>query len=225
MPSPPTTTTLLARARADVHDGFAGLHHRHAARLAVWVALHVGPALRQRMSVEDLVQEIWARAYAGFGGFDPARAGFRAWLFGIAHNVLREQMRSMGARAACDAARPEAEGPTVEPHDGRTSIPSTVVAREERERIADLVARLPLDERRLATWRGLEGRSYAEIGSRLGVGARAAESRWRRLVARLRERLGADSLLDPNLEEPGVEEVADGRRGPRAITDRTIRGR
>ncbi len=225
MPVPSTTTTLLARARADARDGFAGLHHRHASRLAVWVSLHVGPALRQRVSVEDLVQEIWGRAYAGFGGFDPARASFRAWLFGIAHNVLREQMRSLGARVARDGTRTDAEVGAVEPHDGRTSIPSTLVAREERELVADLVARLPLDERRLATWRGLEGLSYAEIGCRLGVGARAAESRWRRLVARLRERLGADSLLDPDLEEPDVEEVADGRRGPPAITDRTIRGR
>jgi RNA polymerase sigma factor (sigma-70 family) len=188
----PTTRTLVHDARRDPRQGFAALHERAARQLFAWAALHVAPPLRARLPLEDFVQEVWARAFAAFRGYDAAKGSFRGWLLGIAYNVLREQLRGLQRRRPA-ALVPLGSDDTGEvPRDPATSI----VSRAARgERIASMLAAVDAladDERRLVAWRGLEGLPYDEIGRRLGLSAIAVESRWRRLAARLHDVLPAD---------------------------------
>ncbi len=190
-----TTRRLLQAVAASPREGFAALHVRHAARLAVWANLHVGPALRRWLSVDDLVQEIWTRAYAGFATFDRQRGDFRAWLFGIAYNVLREQLRALRLRPTEPIAPPGA-ATAPDPTDGATSVVSALTNRGQHDALAAAIAGLADDERRLVVWRGLEELPYAEIGARLGLTTIAVESRWRRLLERLRQRLPRELWAD-----------------------------
>ena len=149
--------------------------------------MRVGPALRTRLPIDDLVQEVWARAWAAFPSFDYDRARFRSWLFGIANNVLLEQLRHLHSR------RPKHDSAALqgasEPKDPATSIASSLAATDERAAIAAAIDSLTEDERRVVLWRGFEKQPYAEIGKRLGLSTVAVESWWRRLVKRLHERL------------------------------------
>ena len=50
-----------------------------------YLSRRVGPELGR-----DLASETFTRAFAGRKKFDPRRGEPRAWLFGIAHNLLRQ---------------------------------------------------------------------------------------------------------------------------------------
>ena len=64
--------------------------------LVVWVKLHLFPKLRSRVEAEDIIQEVWCRAYQRFGTFEPERGSFRGWVLGIAEKVLLEELRRLG---------------------------------------------------------------------------------------------------------------------------------
>lgn len=189
MAADPSTDTLLRAARTEPQTGFAALHARTAEHLFVWAALHIAPPLRRWLPIEDLVQEVWARAFGGFATFDRRAGTFRAWLLGIAHNVLREQLRARRRRDHRGL-----DGLAGEPRDVATSVVGKVGRAEAIAALLAVVDGLDETDRRLVAWRGLEGLPYQRIGQRLGVTAVAVESRWRRLVERLAGRLSPDLL-------------------------------
>lgn len=82
--------TLVVATRRGDHAAFATLVGRH--ERAVYGYLRA--RLAGRGDLDDLCQEVFVRLYAGAD--PPAGTGLRAWLFGIARNVLREHLR--GAR-------------------------------------------------------------------------------------------------------------------------------
>jgi RNA polymerase sigma-70 factor (ECF subfamily) len=136
---------------------------------------------------EDLVQETYLRAYAGFGTFEPG-TNLRAWLYRIETNVF------------CSAYRARQRHPHEIPAD---SVSETVMSQAMRVLSAEEAAliRMP-DTMILEALRGLpdeqmvtvyladaEGYQYAEIAERTGVPLGTVMSRLHRGRKRLRSRL------------------------------------
>ena len=99
---------------ADVELAARALHDAHAAALLAWA--------RRRSAddaeAEEVVQETLVRAWRKWHQFDPDRGSERAWLFGIARNVVADRSRRNGRRLrllggvtslAEDPAEPESE--------------------------------------------------------------------------------------------------------------------
>src|SRR3954471_9434200 len=57
-------------------------------------------ALRDRGQAEELVQEVFTRVWREADSFDPSRASFRTWLYGIARNAIIDQKRRASVRPA-----------------------------------------------------------------------------------------------------------------------------
>lgn len=185
-------------AHPEAHDATRYLARFEAVAPAVyaWACLHIRPSLRPRLDPDDLLQEVAARSYERFAGWDPARGSFRAWLFGIARHVLHEALR----RVVRDPATPAVDGvPTARLAslaDTATSI-SRALSRDERFRsLLDEVERLDRDDRHLVLARGLEGLPFADVARLTGLSREAAKKRWQRLRVRLREVGGRDDLID-----------------------------
>ena len=128
---------------------------------------------------EDLQQEItlaiW-RALPSFRG----EASLRTFTFRIAHNCGINHIRKR---------RRNSTSPPVEPVDTTPSAERLLARRDQRQRLLDAIATLPLGSRQVLTLH-LEGLSYAEIADVVGITETNVSVRLTRARKALRQRLG-----------------------------------
>jgi RNA polymerase sigma factor (sigma-70 family) len=154
---------------------FEELFERQFDSVYGYLGRRVGPELGR-----DLASETFTRAFAARKRYDPARGEVRAWLFGIANNLLRRHYRDEERRLRA-FARLEAQ-PQVAP--------------PEEPRLADTLATLPREERDvllLFAWAELE---YAEIATVLEVPVGTVRSRLHRARVHVRAALEREEALD-----------------------------
>lgn len=174
MTSGTTDSELIARSRADP-VAFAEIFDRHHGELYRYLRRHAGPAL-----AADLAAETFLAAFAGRGRYRPDGDSARPWLFGIAHNVLRNQSRAERRQRRAYArhgAIPDTDQTASEAFlraDARTDAAGISAA------LAQILARLPPRDRDvllLFAWADL---SYSEIACALQIPVGTVRSRLNR---------------------------------------------
>jgi RNA polymerase sigma-70 factor (ECF subfamily) len=192
----PNLSALVESAAALAQSDFEALYTRHVPTLIAWVGVRTSGLRRGAVDAEDVVQETWVRALESFTRFDPGRGAFRSWLIGIAQHVLLEALRRRAGKPFRDHGS--------EMNSGISQCPAIVTTISRAVARADSVARflafvetLPSEDRDLIALRGLENRDFADVARHLQVSFDAAEKRWQRLLARLRERaIGRELVVD-----------------------------
>jgi len=186
------TQDLARAAKAGEEGRFAELYERIAPALYTWACVRIRPAMRAAVDPQDVVSEVWCRAWKGFGGFDPERTPFRAWLFRIAKNVMLEAFRKSRRVGSSSGGA----GPTTRMFQ-LANVPDSVtnasrrMAREEGvAKLLEWVEGLEEEERQLFVHCGLEGMGYAEVAERMQLRYDAVAKRWQGL----RERIGRFAL-------------------------------
>jgi RNA polymerase sigma factor (sigma-70 family) len=135
---------------------------------------------------EELTAETFARAFAARNRFDPGRGSARAWLYGIATNVLKVQRRTAERRRFAQAReRRLAPGP------GEAADAATRMA--ERDRIEVALSRLDPKGQDVIYLIAAVGLSYEEAAAALGVPIGTVRSRYSRARTRM-----ADLLAPPS---------------------------
>jgi RNA polymerase sigma-70 factor (ECF subfamily) len=167
-------TALLARSAHDA-VAFEPLVERHS------TALHGYLSRRAPAAADDLLAEVWLRAFASRSGFDPARGTARAWLFGVARNVLAAHWN--GIEPVGRAAHHE---PTVDPWQ---AVDRRLDAAAVAPLIRRILSELPHVERELLLLVICEQLTPAEAAAVVGVPQGTARSRLHRARARLRDAL------------------------------------
>lgn len=163
---------------------------------------------------EDLIQETFLRVYRGLEGFR-GDVPFDLWLFEIAANVLRQDMRRQGSlkRSANEVSLDESRGGTdgeQEPPRGerlQESGPDVLqgVLDRERLRVVELaVAELPAQMRRCAILRWHHEYPVRDIATVLQVSPETVKVHLFKARQRLKERLGSQL-------EPGTVGAGGGR--------------
>jgi len=128
-------------------------HLRSAYNLARWVT-------RSHEDAEDVVQEAFLRAFAAF---DSLRGDAKPWLLAIVRNTSFDWLkrnRNLAAVGYDDA--PDPAEPSPDPEE------SLVIARD-REKVRQALEQLPGEFREALVLREMEGLSYKEIASAVGV--------------------------------------------------------
>ncbi len=190
------TSFYVAGARDGNVADLERLYERSLPALCVWIRARVTHGLRMQIDVEDLLQEVWLRALAGFARFDPERSSFRTWLIGIAKNVLLESLREASTSRGRLAATGQSSILDRVP-DSVTTLTRAVTRNDDVQHMHAFIAQLDEDERALLLGHGIEGLTLSEIGLRLDVSAETAGKRWQRLVARLRDPAVWSNVLGP----------------------------
>jgi RNA polymerase sigma-70 factor (ECF subfamily) len=131
--------------------------------------------LRDRDAADDLVQDSLERALARLDHWQTGDSP-RRWLFTIMHHLFIDQMRKMNRRGA--AMLPLDAGEAL-------AVPAEQAESVESREIIDALQAISPDRRAALVMVGIEGFSYAEAASILGVPAGTLMSR----IARGREEL------------------------------------
>jgi RNA polymerase sigma-70 factor (ECF subfamily) len=145
----------------------------------------------------DLTAEVFLAAIDSAGGYRPERGAPRAWLFGVARNVVaseqRRALRERRARARMEGRR------LLDDHDVERMVERIDAAAQARELFAALDV-LPAGERAVFELVALDDLSVNEAAAALGVRRVTARVRLHRARATLRRRLAEEDspvLVDP----------------------------
>ncbi|TEU04424.1 MAG: sigma-70 family RNA polymerase sigma factor [Dehalococcoidia bacterium] len=177
---------LIKRAKEGDLDCFNQLVERYQREVYNLSLRMLGNA----SAAEDASQDTFLSAFRGIGKF---RGGsFRAWLYRIAANACRDQLRSLRRRPATsiDSLPLELEADQPSPED-------FAMRRELGEEIKRALAALPPDQRLAVILRDIEGLDYREIAQVTGSSLGTVKSRINRGRARLRHHLEQRRELFP----------------------------
>ena len=175
---------LMAAYQAGNEGAFSQLFERHSPSVYGFLVRRVGDSAL----AEDLYQEVFLRVHRGRHTYD-ARRPFRAWLFGIAHNLLTDALRRRGRTTETTsleqlvddgggrASRIAASGPSPE---------GLVAARQAARTLERALDSLAPDEKTVLLLARLEGMSYADVGSVLGRSVDATKQLAYRALKRVR---------------------------------------
>jgi RNA polymerase sigma-70 factor (ECF subfamily) len=192
--------SLLTLAKAGCGPALGRLLSRYREPLAEQARAQLGPRLRVKLDVDDVLQEVALGAYRDIGQFrGRSEAEFLAWLRKILDTILLNQVRRYFGTRRRDLRRERCIGGDLEDAPGiREQIPpathttpSQHAARRERAaRLAAAVAALPALYREVVALRHREGLSFAEVARRMGRTEDSVKNVWARALHRLRDSLG-----------------------------------
>jgi RNA polymerase sigma-70 factor (ECF subfamily) len=140
---------------------------------------------------EDLTQETFLRAWKGRQQLKDNRAE-RLWLFRIAANIWKDELRQSRVRSALWSPLPE-DAPDREPTPEQFSE-----LRESLERTLSLLNSLPVQQRTVLYLVAVEELSAGEVGTVLGINTNAVKvnlSLARKRMREQREKTAIDSDL------------------------------
>ena len=184
---PHETQSLARGAKSGDVERFAELYERIAPALFAWASLRIRPDMRAFVDPQDVVQEVWCRAWKAFPNFDADGIAFRPWVFRIAKNVLLEGFRKMQRISIAGANA----GPSTRLFqlanlpDSASNISRKLARHEGVEAVLQWVSTLDDDEKKLFLHCGLEGLTYPEVAERLGSNRDVVAKRWQNLRARI----------------------------------------
>ncbi len=176
----PTIRLVATPRRAPASDALAHLDalFRVARRLTGRTA-----------DAEDLVQETYARALRGAGGFAPG-TNLKAWLFRVLRNAFLDTRRKEGRSPVDAAADPDAAAGVPEAGEGwlRGDAELERLRGVVGEEIEEALRALP-EEARTVVLLDVEGFGEAEIAEVMSCAPGTVKSRLSRARAALRVRL------------------------------------
>jgi RNA polymerase sigma-70 factor (ECF subfamily) len=163
-----------AEAFGEVFDAYFGEIHGY-------VAQRLGPD-----HAEDVVADTFLVAFRKRAQYDPARAGVRAWLYGIATKLVGRHRR-LEARTLRALGRYGADPDAPGPEEG---VALRVSAQSLRPNLAAALAGLQQRDRDVVLLVALAGLSHEEIATALGIPYGTVGSRLSRARKKLRASLG-----------------------------------
>jgi len=178
-PDPADDAELLsAHVAGDAH-AFARLYDRYDRPCFHFIRRLLGSAHAD--AAEDLHQETWIAISRNAAAFDPAKAGFSAWLFTVARHKVFDHFRrvKVAVLSGDDAALMLIPDPAASPLEA-------VESRDLAQRIITAVEALPLEQRGALIMFAHAGLSLEEIAQATGVAVETAKSRLRYARAKLR---------------------------------------
>jgi RNA polymerase sigma-70 factor (ECF subfamily) len=182
-----TSLSLLARARARDSEAWERLVRLYSPLVFYWARQG---GLKDQ-SAADLVQDVWASVSSNLDRFrrDSQSGSFRAWLWTIARNKLRDHFRRYSGHAAAaggtDARMLMESLPESEPVSEVESVNNQLL-----QRALDMI-RGDFESR---TWQAfwqmtVEDLPAAVVGQRLNMAANAVHQARFRVLRRLREEM------------------------------------
>jgi RNA polymerase sigma-70 factor, ECF subfamily len=178
---------LIAALAAGEVEALGALYDRHA-RIVFALLVRIAG---DRDAAEEILQEVFLRAWQHAHAFDDSRGTVRSWLYGIAHNLALNELRRRRRRPQLQP-RPASADPDGDDQEGYVAagsdpaVDAWCAVRDAQ--LAHALDQLPPNQRAVLLLYG-EGFSQSEIAAKLGEPLGTVKSRMRRALGHLRETL------------------------------------
>ena len=174
-----TDAGLIERSLRGQPEAFVAVVERHEIAVHSYLARRAG-----RQAADDLLAEVWVRAFAGRSGYRVSHADAAPWLFGIARNVLASYWQA-SARAGAPSAV------AFLPDDPWDEVIDRIDSAASSRALMSALDELPSAEREVLLLVAWEQLSPAEAATALGIPQGTARSRLHRARASVRLALAA----------------------------------
>jgi RNA polymerase sigma-70 factor, ECF subfamily len=163
----PSDAQLMERLRDDATgDALRALYRTYAGEL-LGFALN---ALGERGAAEEIVQEVFTRAWRHAERYDPGRGSVRTWLYQIARHAIIDMRRRASARPALAAS---GEQSLLEATSSRDSIEQAMLGWQ----VAAALERLTPEHRQMIRLAHFQGMSVREIAEKCELPVGTVKSR------------------------------------------------
>ncbi len=188
---------LMQRFQKGDEEAFNLIVRRHQQALINFIARFTG----DKDNAEDLAQETFIRMFKAANRYKPGRAQFKTWMYFIAKNLCKNEIRNRGRRDRYRVDNIITEGNSNNNNEDEidliASAPADIalqpeVALERKELnnvIQDAIAELPEQYRFPLILRDIQGFSYDEISKILELRNGTTKSRINRARVMLKDKL------------------------------------
>jgi RNA polymerase sigma-70 factor, ECF subfamily len=161
----PSDAQLMERLQDDATgDALRALYRTYAGELLGFALNGLG----ERGAAEEIVQEVFTRAWRHADRYDPARGSVRTWLYQIARHAIIDMRRRASARPALASGEP-----LLEAASGRDSIEQAMLGWQ----VAAALERLTPDHRQMIRLAHFQGLSVREIADKCDLPIGTVKSR------------------------------------------------
>ena len=166
---------LVARAQAGDSAAFDALVVKHSPRLYALVYNMTA----NHDDTDDLLQDVWAKAYRSIGGFR-GKSQFYTWLHSVAANTTLNFLKRRGRRWMMSLDDVDngilQDKEFVELQSNSTPVRETDLG-EMQQKINEAMMKLTPDHRAVVTMFDIQGMPHADIAKILGIGEGTVRSR------------------------------------------------
>lgn len=162
---------LVERARDGDKDAYGQIFRLHHDAIFRYARLHIGA------EAEDIVAEVFTRAWIQLPGYEYTGVPFVAWLYGIARYVVADEVRR---RARLEY---------------RPTVPETLEkwAEDDRLELAEAIAKLPDEQRQVIEMKFLMDMRNPDVAKVMNTTTNAVNGKQGRALTALREELGDEA--------------------------------
>ena len=188
---------LMQRFQKGDEDAFNLLVRRHQKPLINFIARFTG----DKDNAEDLAQETFIRMFKAANRYKPGRAQFKTWMYFIAKNLCKNEIRNRGRRERYHVDNIVTNDNSIDGNDEEIDLiasapadavfqPEIALERKElRNTVQKAIAELPDQYRLPLVLRDIQGLSYDEIGNILELRSGTTKSRINRARLMLKDKL------------------------------------
>ncbi len=153
----------------------------------------INQMVRNGQLSEDILQDTFIRLYQHRMSYRTI-ARFSTWIYTIAANLVRSQMRKLSRMTTVDLEPRESGERAIELPDGARPVDEQVAGKMTVEKVRAAMDLLPDEFREVIILREIEELSYEEIVEVLELPLGTVKSRINRARTRLRDMLAADLM-------------------------------
>jgi RNA polymerase sigma-70 factor, ECF subfamily len=144
---------------------------------------------RNEAVAEELFQEVWMKLINARESYQ-VKAKFTTYLYKLAHNQFIDHYRKQNVRIVSE---PSVEVEEIEQDQSSNNNPEKQAQTNQAiDRLSELVASLPNEQREVFLLREEAGMNVPEIAETLGINQEAAKSRLRYAIGKLRTGLSEE---------------------------------
>jgi RNA polymerase sigma-70 factor (ECF subfamily) len=173
-----------ARALEVLYDRYSGVVFSFSLKL-----------VQDRQLAEELLQEVFFRAWQQGGAYSSQRGTFVTWLLSITHNMAIDEIRKRRRRPQkADSEDPEQVLAAVADTSAGSDVEEEVWLGSLRDTVAVALRTLPPAQREAIEMAYYQGLTQREIAEALGEPLGTIKTRMRLGLQKLREALGNDGV-------------------------------